>query len=274
MLAWGCPRPEEGRILEISAILEQYDLCERREAAFPYYKREQTDKTTRMISLGGADSMISWSALSSDDADEAIEGELGFFKALGSPFEWKLYSHDRPGDLKARLAARGFSIGEDEAIMALDLEELPEALLAQSPHDLRRVSDDRVFADFVELNTKAWPEDRHSEARFETIRKTLFEAGDRMSAYVAYVDGLPVCAARVDFPSASPFASLWGAATLEPFRRRGIYSAILGIRAREAIARGYRFLTIDASPMSRPIVARHGFRLLAISNPCDSPGPA
>jgi hypothetical protein len=27
----------------------------------------------------------------------------------------------------------------------------------------------------------------------------------------------------------------------------------------EARQRGYRYLTIDASPMSRPIVARHGF---------------
>ena len=62
-----------------------------------------------------------------------------------------------------------------------------------------------------------------------------------------------------------------GGATLEGFRKRGIYTAVLAARAREARERGYRFLTIDASPMSRPIAAKHGFRLLATSNPCDSP---
>jgi len=258
--------------MDTSEIRDLYDSCERREAAWPYFRRESTDRTTRMISQNGGNSMVCFSRLTAGDADGAIEAELAYFGALGLDFEWKLYSHDAPGDLKERLAAHGFAVGEEEAIMALDLEALPPALMEESPHDLRRVVDDRLFDDFVSLNLEAWPEDRHSEARFEAMRKTLREEGERMSAYVAYVEGRPVCAARIDFPASSPFASLWGAATLEPYRRRGVYTAMLALRAREAIARGYRFLTIDASPMSRPIVARHGFRLLALSNPCDSPG--
>ena len=34
----------------------------------------------------------------------------------------------------------------------------------------------------------------------------------------------------------------------------------------EAIQRGYRFLMIEASPMSRPIVAAHGFQLLTMTS--------
>jgi hypothetical protein len=43
---------------------------------------------------------------------------------------------------------------------------------------------------------------------------------------------------------------------------------VLAARVQEATARGYRFVTIDASPMSRPIVARHGFRLLTMAWAC------
>lgn len=257
--------------IKASAILESYDRYERREAAYPFYRREATETIVRMISLSAEDCMISYSKLSAADADEAIEGELEYFKNLGRRFEWKLYSHDRPPDLKERLAARGFSIGEDEAIMALDLELIPDELSAKPSRHIERVIDERTLDDYAKVSAEAWPGDPHHDSLMASIKTTLREKGERMSAYVAYEDGSPVCAARIDFPPGSPFASLWGGATLEPYRKRGIYTAIVAVRAQEAIARGYRFLTIDASPMSRPIAARQGFQLLAISNPCDSP---
>jgi hypothetical protein len=46
------------------------------------------------------------------------------------------------------------------------------------------------------------------------------------------------------------------------FRGRGLYQAVLAARVQAARRRGYRYLYIDASPMSRPIVARHGFEQL------------
>lgn len=250
-----------------SKILELYDKYERMQALYPNYKREETGVTTRLISLAGGHNVVIHSSLTEDTADAAIQEELDYFKNLNLSFEWKLYSHDRPKDLKSRLAAKGFLIGEDEAIMALELSKLPAMLKVSSHHDIRRVTHDADFQDYVEVNRKTWPHDAQIHDWLEAIRITLRDDSDRMSAYVAYIDGRPVCSARIDFPKTSPFASLWGGATLEPYRKRGIYTAILAIRAQEAIARGYKFLTIDASPMSRSIVARHGFQLLSISNP-------
>jgi GNAT superfamily N-acetyltransferase len=122
------------------------------------------------------------------------------------------------------------------------------------------------------VNEQAWPDSAHDGSWLAGIKATVLGEPERTSAYVAYADGQPVCASRIDFPEHSPFASLWGGATLERYRKRGIYTAMLATRAREAAARGYRFLTIDASPMSGPIAMRHGFRLLCLSRPCDSPG--
>lgn len=251
-------------------ILDLYDQYERRGADYPGYRRDETARTLRMVNdePDGHNCLV-YSRLDEAGADAAIEEELAFFRGLGRKFEWKLYSHDRPSDLKERLAAHGFSIGEDEAIMALELADLPEVLAAKHPHDVRKVVDEAGLADYAAVDALTWPENH--EQYMKELVKTFHEEPERMSMWLVYVDGVPVCSARIDFPEKSPFASLWGGSTLEAYRKRGVYTAILSARAQEAIARGYRFLTIDASPMSRPIVTRHGFRLLSISNPCDSP---
>ena len=129
--------------------------------------------------------------------------------------------------------------------MALELSSLPEDLKASSPHDIRRVVDDRGFQDFIEVNRQTWPDDNHGKDWIDALRYTIKNEPERTSAYVAYIDSIPVCTARIDFPESSPFASLWGGATIKAYRKRGLYTAILAIRAQEAIVRGYRFLTID-----------------------------
>jgi hypothetical protein len=42
---------------------------------------------------------------------------------------------------------------------------------------------------------------------------------------------------------------------------------VVAVRAQEAIGRGYRFLTVDASDMSRPILLKRGFELLTYTYP-------
>lgn len=74
--------------------------------------------------------------------------------------------------------------------------------------------------------------------------------------------------AWVYFPKHSQFASLWGGSTVSGFRRQGLYTALLAVRAQEASARGVRYLTVDASDMSRPILEKFGFEVIAHAYPC------
>jgi hypothetical protein len=83
-----------------------------------------------------------------------------------------------------------------------------------------------------------------------------------LSVYVAYVDDQPACAGWAYFSPRGRFADLWGGSTVPEHRQRGLYTAVLALRVQEAQRRGYSFLTVDTSPMSRPIVAQHGFRLM------------
>lgn len=261
--------------MDTELVRKRYDRHERREAELPGYRREETEETVRLIELAGEWNFLAWSSLGDSDADAVIERELARFRELGQGFEWKLYDHDRPADLKERLRSHGFSIGGDEAIMALDLEELPGRLKASDSRmpgglEIRRIEDPALLGDAARPQAAVWGEEDSVQV-FSTLVRELRDSPTSISVYVAYMAGEPVASAWARFPERSPFASLWGGSVLESHRGRGIYSALLALRAREALRRGYDWLTIDAGPMSRPIVERLGFRLLAISNPCESP---
>jgi GNAT superfamily N-acetyltransferase len=89
-----------------------------------------------------------------------------------------------------------------------------------------------------------------------------------VSIYISYQGEQPASAAWIFFHAGSSFASLWGGSTLPQFRNQGHYSLLLAARAQKARARGFTLLTVDASPMSRPILEKHGFQYLATSTPC------
>jgi GNAT superfamily N-acetyltransferase len=84
-----------------------------------------------------------------------------------------------------------------------------------------------------------------------------------------------VAAGWVEFHPGSRFAGLWGGATLRQWRGRGIYRALVARRAQLAAARGVRYLQVDASSESAPILRRLGFQALATTTPYvwTPPGP-
>jgi GNAT superfamily N-acetyltransferase len=72
----------------------------------------------------------------------------------------------------------------------------------------------------------------------------------------------------MEFHRGTEFASLWGGGTVRAFRGRGIYRALVAHRARLAAERGFRYLQVDASAESRPILERLGFVQLTTTTPC------
>ncbi len=252
--------------MDIEYVWRQYDRFERREALFPGFRRYELPNLVHLVHEVSRRGFVSWSRLSMETADAAIDGELDFFAKLDMPFEWKHYGQDKPDDLKKRLESHGFAIGEDESIMALDLGDMPPSLRLESKLDIRRIADRDRLADVAAVHAAVWQE--NPKHLLDELAHDLSECPECIAMYAAYEEDKPVSSAWIRFPSNSPFASLWGGSTLKEFRGRGIYSAMLALRAREARRRGYAWLTIDAGPMSRPIVEKQGFHLLATSNPC------
>ena len=90
---------------------------------------------------------------------------------------------------------------------------------------------------------------------------------EAITIVVAEAGATVVCAAWIRFEQGSEFATLWGGATLPEWRRRGIYRATVAHRANVAAERGFRYLEVDASDESRPILERLGFQAVTTTTP-------
>lgn len=256
-------------MLDRKEVLARFDE-QRRTSEWRIFRREETPLVVRHIDLLGTTSVVSFSRLNEANADEAIREQVAYFKELGHSFEWKYYEHDQPPDLKERLAAHGFEIEESEAFVVLDIENPPPALLAPISHDIRRVSDPDNLRDVFGIQEEVWQEGFGELEAF--VAETLRHYPDEIAIYVAYVDDVPVSSAWMFFNTgsaeANDFVGLFGGSTLPEYRKQGIYTALVAVRLQEARRRGVRFLTVDASPMSRPILEKLGFQFLLYTTPC------
>lgn len=248
-------------ITQILALLDQ----ERRDLPIPGSRREATPSLVRSVALEGDRSWIDYSHHSPETIDAAIDAEIAYFRALGHSFEWKIYDHDQPPNLRERLLAHGFEAEEPEAFMVLDLHEAPAELLAPVAHDVRQLFSPDHLADFQTVSEQAWGRSRVDQIAF--IADLLRTTPDEIGVYVAYLDGVPASCARASFPKGSQFAGMWAGATVPASRKQGLYQALVAVRVQEARRRGYRFMTIDALPTSRPIVERQGFQFVTYTHP-------
>jgi hypothetical protein len=84
-----------------------------------------------------------------------------------------------------------------------------------------------------------------------------------MELWVAEADGDIISAGRLEPVAGTVFAGIWGGATVEPWRGKGIYRALTTARARSALRMGKTLINSDSTEFSRPILERSG--LLKVS---------
>ena len=250
-------------------LLALYDKEQRIGVEYPSLHKENTGETIRFVGQPRPnDNFILYSRLTEANADAIIEREIAYFDGIGHPFEWKVYGHDQPADLCQRLLDRGFTTRDRDAIMVLDLQNAPDFLLEPDPAiDVRRLTNPEQLDDVVSVLAQVWPDENHDWLQ-EVIGNDLRERPDYNHVFVAYVNDEPACAGWINFHANSQFASLWGGSTVEKHRKKRLYTAVTAARIQAAIQRGYRFLTIDASPMNEPIAASRGFQLLTYAYAC------
>ena len=252
--------------MDVERVLALYDEEQRREIEYPSMRREATPEVIRHTDLNGNGGVVLYSWLTPDNAERVIREQVAYFGGIGHEFEWKAYSHDAPEDLVARLALLGFEVEEREAIMALELASAPPFLFEPVTADTQRITDPAHIHRVIAVLEEVWQEEKSGLG--ERLANDLRNHPDDLSVYIAYGDYRAASAAWIYFHEKSQFASLWGGSTLPAYRKQGLYSALLAVRAQEARRRGVRFLTVDASPMSRPILEKLGFHLLTYAHAC------
>lgn len=233
----------------------------------PGTRTEVDGPVVRRVAEGGPGwSGITWSQLAdAAAADEVIARQVSYFRDLAPQFEWKLYDYDQPPDLGRRLEAAGFTPDDPEAVMVAEVADQVAEVALPDGVRLRQVTGEAGVEALIEVHGRVFGGDQ-SQLRYALLGQVR-QAPDRMAMVLAVAGRELVCAARINFLAGTEFAGLWGGGTLPAWRGRGIYRALVAYRARLAAERGYRYLNVDASADSEPILRRLGFRGLARTTP-------
>lgn len=254
--------------MDQTAVLARFDLQMRQnvQPEAPGARVERIGPVVRHVGAGPDDwNGVVWSDLDDASADAAIAAQVDHFASLGREFEWKLYGYDGPVDLGRRLEAAGFVPEAEETLMIAEISRLSVDATLPEGIRLEPVTDEAGVDLVADVHEQAFGT---SAAR---LRRSLLSqlAGnpDTFSMVIAMADDRPVCAARMELNPGTDFVGLWGGGTVPDWRGRGIYRALVAHRARIAGDLGYRYLQVDASDQSRPILQRLGFAALSTTTP-------
>ncbi|MFC9327384.1 GNAT family N-acetyltransferase [Kitasatospora sp. NPDC057015] len=190
------------------------------------------------------------------DLDDLIARQTAHFAAHGQAFEWKTRGHDSPADLPDRLLAAGFVRQPRETVLVgpaadLDLDAAPPAGVT-----VRRTADPADLPRIVAMESAVWGQDMGFLA--DHLLGLLTARPEKTALLVAEAGGEIVSAAWLMLDGDREFAGLRGGSTLEAWRGRGVYRALVAGRARIALEYGHRYLHVDASADSAPILQRLG----------------
>ncbi len=172
---------------------------------------------------------------------------------------WEVGSSATPPDLSDRLLAMGMVPDREPYAVGMVLDTPPGPGPAEV--EVRRVASREDFLTSIRIAMESFGMSgrdlEEAMARADEEWETL-RSNDAVVQFLALIDGEPVAQARATF---TPIGVLLnGGSTLEPARGRGAYRALVRARWDEAERRGARCLVTQAGAMSRPILARLGFR--------------
>lgn len=190
-------------------------------------------------------------AMRHDEIDDVIHEIRGLLRDRGrGKCAWEIGSHATPADLPEQLLARGFTDEEHTPLaigMALTEEPAP--------------APDGVVVKVVETQDEYVESERIAHVAFgeEVVSEHKPYVPDPANPiYVALIDGVIV--ARASASHSEHGVTLFGGATAAEARGRGAYRALVAARWLDAVERGTPLVVTQAGTMSRPILARLGFR--------------
>jgi len=193
------------------------------------------------------------------ELDRLIARQRDYFAGRGEAVEWQTRAHDEPADLPARLRAAGFAPEEQQTVLIGLTAEMATAPALPDGVALRWVTADADVRRIAAMESAVWGQDWSWLG--ENLIGRIAAAPDDIAVLSAEADGEVISAAWLVFiqPGADGFARLLGGSTLPAWRGRGIYRALVAARAQRAAARSVKYLQVDASDDSAPILRRLGF---------------
>jgi GNAT superfamily N-acetyltransferase len=254
---------------DAAALLRAYDAQLRGHVPDPLpdgVRVERDGPVLRFVGLAGG-GMVEYrdlDGLEGLELDGVIARQVRFFAERSEHFEWKLHGHDLPADLPERLRAAGLAAEDVETVVIAPVAVGGEVRLPEGV-SLREVREREDLERIAAMEEAIWHDNRGWLA--DGLEQELRADPDGLVIVVAEAGETVVCAGWVRFPRGTDFATLWGGGTLPDWRGRGLYRALVAYRARLAAEQRRRYLQVDASDDSRPILGRLGFVAVTTTTP-------
>jgi hypothetical protein len=255
----------EGRIAPPPDLpAEVLSLAENSNLHHPLGPDSERIEDSRYVVFLGPGSFAGFTVVQRLRMDDDVEATVAEIRALldergRAERTWEIGSSATPPDLTERLLDLGMVPDREPYAVGMVLDQEPEP--APPSVEVRRVSTREEFVAATRIAMES----------FGMSGRDLEEATDRADEeweglrvseavvqFLAFLDGEPVAQARATFTPQGVLLN--GGATLERARGRGAYRALVRARWDEAVRRGARCLVTQAGAMSRPILARLGFR--------------
>jgi hypothetical protein len=179
--------------------------------------------------------------------------------------EWKTRGHDDAPGLPETLLQHGFIPDEPESIMIGEAKALAVDVPLPEGVALRRVTEERDVRAMSAMQDEVFGDPASDEMANALLRR--LSMGDGMELWVGEVEGRIVTAGRLEPVRGTDFAGIWGGATREEWRGRGIYRALTAARARSALGMGKTLIHSDSTEYSRPILERSGLLRVSTTTP-------
>lgn len=258
--------------MKSSGLLAAYDAQLRREAEVLTASEVTHDGplVRARFDRGGFVSYRDLEGLSGTALDALIQRTIAHFRddTDVEDFEWKTRGHDAPADLAEHLTAAGLRADPEETVMIGEARALAVHVDLPAGVTLRRLDvQSWTFLEDAERMSAMQSAAFGGGPSTDDLIGRLTRPGGLSEAWVAEVDGDVVSAGRLEVVPGTEFAGLWGGATLELWRGRGIYRALVAARACSALDHGVRYLQSDCTEMSRPILERSGLSRVTTTTP-------
>jgi len=203
---------------------------------------------------------VSFSVLSEAEADERIEKTISLYQSLRLPLLWMVSPSSRPVDLPARLMARGFRLMARVRGMIGNVDTLVQMADHGESQEIHVDPVREVDLDeWIELIAEGW--NMLPEAR-ELMREKTYRRHAQNQDKIIYVlarCGAVACGgALVEFHR--EFGLLMSGFVKPEFRRRGVYRAMIKMRAKLLKERNIPFAVVHAlDHTSAPLARAMGF---------------
>lgn len=253
-----------------SELLKAYDEQLRTDAETPSAVSVTRHGPLRLVTFGGGRGFVTYTDLAGADAERVrrlVPAALAHYRADAdiTRIEWKTRGHDHAPGLHEALVDNGFMAQEPESIMIGDAQSLDVDVPLPAGVALRQVTEEADIRAMCAMDSEVFGDEDAGAMADALLDRMSFD--DLMELWVAEDDGHIVAAGRLEPVPGTDFAGIWGGATREAWRGRGIYRALTATRARSALAKGMTLIHSDSTEYSRPILERAGLRKVSTTTP-------